>query len=279
MTENNREPDTFVPLDHLEEWKATALATLRRTVDRRGFMRRGLKALAGAAMGGTLLQMFSGSHVLAAPPRDTAKTVKTGTFFFPRLKFDVIQARTNWDVYPIADVNLRRQVRRLSNINMSEEAVVVSLDDFEMLRRYPFVFATDQEHFKFSKKEQDNLAEFVRRGGFIYGDDCVLGHDQVLFFKDFRNMMNRIFPENPMRRVPDDHELYHCYFDFPKGLPFLQGQDLGSWATFDRKTGRILTLLTPTDLHCGWTCMFFTPEKNMEALKMGINIIVYYLSH
>ncbi|HUU43421.1 MAG TPA: DUF4159 domain-containing protein, partial [Planctomycetota bacterium] len=190
-----------------------------------------------------------------------------------------IQARANWDVYPIADVNLRRQLRRLTNINASEEPVVVSLDDFETLKRYPFVFATDQEHFKFSQKEEDNLREFVLRGGFIYGDDCVLGHDGILFFKDFRNMMNKVFSDNPMRRVSDDHELYHCYFDFPKGLPFLQGQDIGSWATFDRKTGRILTLLTPTDLHCGWSCMFFTPELNLESLKMGINIIVYSLSH
>ena len=149
----------------------------------------------------------------------------------------------------------------------------------ESLTRYPFVFATDEQHFKFSQKEEDNLVEFVRRGGFIYGDDCVIGSTGILFFLDFRKMMNRIFPDNPMRRVPDDHELYHCYFDLPRGLPYLQGQDLGSWATFDRSGGRILTLLTPTDMHCGWTCRFFTPEQNMESLKMGINIIIYYLSH
>jgi len=276
--------DAFVPLDNLAEWKAGTLKALRRTIDRRGFMRRGIGALAGAAMGGTLLRMFSGREVLAAPPKAAgraikADAVKTGTFFFPRLKFDVIQARACWDVYPIADVNLRRQLRRLTNVNASEDPVVVSLDDFESLRRYPFVFATDQQHFKFSKKEERNLSEFLRRGGFIYGDDCVLGSTGVLFFKDFRNMMNKIYPDNPMRRVPDDHEIYHCYFDFPDGLPFLQGQDLGAWATFDRKTGRILTFLTPTDLHCGWTCWYFSERKNLASLKMGINIIVYYLSH
>ncbi len=92
-------------------------------------------------------------------------------------------------------------------------------------------------------------------------------------------MMNRVWPDNPMRRVADDHPLYHCYFDLPRGLPYLQGENLGAWATFDKKSDRILALLTPTDLHCGWTCRFFSPEKNMEAFKMGINIIIYYLSH
>jgi hypothetical protein len=269
----------FVPLDNLEEWKADTLRTLRQTIDRRRFLHGGIKALAGLALTGTFLRMFSGTHVLADTPDASNGTVKTGTFFLPRLKFDVIQARASWDIYPIADVNLRRQLRRLTNVNVSEEPVVVSLDDFDSLKRYPFVFATDEQHFKFSQKEEDNLAEFLRRGGFIYGDDCVLGSTSILFFLDFRKMMNKIFPDNPMRRVPDDHELYHCYFDFPKGLPYLQGQDLGSWATFDKRTGRILTLLTPTDMHCGWTCRFFTPELNLESLKMGINIIIYYLSH
>ena len=274
----------FVPLDNVEEWKDAALGTLRRAIDRRGFMRRGLKALGGAALAQTLLGMFGGSRVLAAPaPREpqspeAEKAVKTGTFFFPRLKFDVLQGRASWDIYPIADVNLRRQLCRLTNVNASEDPVVVSLDDFEKLKRYPFVFATDELHFKFSQKEEENLSEFLLRGGFIYGDDCVLGSTGIFFFEDFRKMMNKIYPDNPMRRVSDDHEIYHCYFDLPK-LPFLQGQDVGAWATFDRKTGRILTFLTPTDLHCGWTGWYFRPELNLASLKMGINIIIYYLSH
>jgi len=268
----------FIPLDNVEEWKAEALGALRRAIDRRSFMRRGIQALGGAAIAHTFLGMFTGSRVLAAPPRRAEHAVKTGTFFFPRLKFDVLQGRASWDIYPIADVNLRRQLCRLTHINASEEPVVVSLDDFESLRRYPFVFATDELHFKFSKKEEANLREFLQRGGFIYGDDCVLGRTGIFFFQDFRKMMNKMYPDNPMRRVPDDHELYHCYFDLPK-LPFLQGQDLGSWATFEKKTGRILTLLTPTDLHCGWTGFYFSPELNLASLKMGINIIIYYLSH
>ena len=277
------------PLDNLADWKRETLKALRRRIDRRAFLSRGLKALGGAAVAGSLLGALASRTPAQTPlvpnrPRgpegapEPKNAVTTGTFYFPRLKFDVIEARAAWDAYPDADANLRRQVRRLTNINMSEEPIVVSLDDLESLVKYPFVFATDERHFKFSKKEEENLTEFLRRGGFILGDDCVW-QDQSLFFRDFRDMMNRIWPDNPMRRVPDDHGIYHCYFDFPKGLPYLQGENLGAWATFDRKSDRILTLLIPSDLHCGWTCRFFTPEQNMESLKMGINIIVYYLSH
>ena len=271
------------PLNPLQDWKRDMLKSLRRRIDRRSFLRRSLGAVGGAALAGSLLGAL-GRETFAAPtPADlSGSPTATGTFFFPRLKFNVIidgrPVGSAWDVYPDADTNLRRQIRKLTNINVSEEPVVVSLDDLETLVKYPFVFATDERHFRFSKQEEDNLAEFLQRGGFIYGDDCVF-EDQSLFFRDFRIMMDRIYKDNPMRRVPDDHELYHCYFDFPKGLPRMQGENLGAWATFDRRSGRILTLLTPTDMHCGWTCRFFNPQQNMDALKMGINIVVYYLSH
>lgn len=266
----------YTPLDNLDDWKAEALKTLRRTIDRRSFLRGGIEALAGTAMIGTLGRLFSGTRVLAAP---TGPAESTSTFFFPRLKFDVIKARPIWDIYPMGDAKLRGMVQKSSNINMSQEPVVVSLADMKSLVRYPFVFATDQEHFKFSEREEANLKEFLMRGGFVYGDDCVKGEHGDLFFKDFRTMMDKMYPDNPMRRVPENHELYHCFYDFPNGLPHLQGTNHGAWATFHKATGRLLTLLTPTDLHCGWVCRWFDEKRNMAALKMGVNIIVYYLSH
>ena len=39
------------------------------------------------------------------------------------------------------------------------------------------------------------------------------------------------------------------------------------------------TVVTPGDLHCGWMSRYWAPEKNMEAIKMGINVLMYYLTH
>ena len=62
---------------------------------------------------------------------------------------------------------------------------------------------------------------------------------------------------------------------------YLQGNKAvgGDWALFEKGTGRIMTLATPWDYHCGWCCMFFSKEKNEQAIRMGINIIIYYLTH
>ena len=138
-----------VPLDNLAEWKHLAYRELRKTLDRRSFIREGLSALTGAAMAGTLLKAFSGGRAFADPaPIDSSHAVKTGTFFIPRLKFDVLSGPCIWNVYPHADVILRQSLARLTNINVSQEPVVVNLADFNSLRHYPFVFATDELHFE-----------------------------------------------------------------------------------------------------------------------------------
>ena len=91
--------------------------------------------------------------------------------------------------------------------------------------------------------------------------------------------MAKMFPENPMLKIPYDHEIFHIYFDFPEGSPHMQGVKHGAYGLFEPGTGRIMTVNTPGDLHCGWCNSFFTPEKNLAAIKMGINIIIYFLSH
>lgn len=272
----------YMPLDNLAEWKHHAYRTLRKAIDRRDFLRGGANVLAGATLLGALGKIFGGSLAAASGlPGNGSRAVKTGTFFFPRLRFDEVSGNQEWNVYPSADVNLRRALANMTNINVSQEPVVASLNDFENLRNYPFVFATEQKEFKFPRNEERNLREFLMRGGFVFGDDCVLGNRGDIFFQTFRAMMNRIYPDNPMRQVPNDHEIFHCFFEFPRGLPHLQGVPHGLWATFDKDTERLLTVLSPSDLHCGWVLepSWFPLELSQEAIKMSINIVIYYLTH
>ena len=40
-----------------------------------------------------------------------------------------------------------------------------------------------------------------------------------------------------------------------------------------------MTVNCPGDIHCGWCNRYFTAEQNLRAIKMGINVVIYYLSH
>lgn len=238
-------------------------------------------AAAAAAMLAAPWQRALAAAEPAAPAQPEAD--KTGVFVFSRLKFAVLPGtRDHWDAHPIADVNLRRKLRELTNLNVSEEPKVVELANMEDMYKMPYVFATSENHFEFPPNEAKNLREYLERGGFVHADDCVFGTTVSLFFESYLDEIAKLFPDNPMREIPLEHELFHIYYDFPKGCPHPQGKRYktsDAAGLFEPGTDRLMTVATPGDLHCGWVNQHFTPEMNMEAFKMGINIVIYALSH
>ncbi|MBN2712234.1 MAG: DUF4159 domain-containing protein [Planctomycetes bacterium] len=244
-------------------------------LSRRRFLSGGLHAL-----GGLVLASMAGGLMGKALGGEKKKAVETGKFIFPRLRFTVNDNTPDqWNVHPVGDVNLRRKLQDLTNINVSQEPRVVTLGDFDEMVRNPFIFMTSEGYFTLTETEESNLREFLERGGFIHADDCVYAGREDRFFRTYNKLMDKLFPDNPMRRIPDDHDIFHIYFDMKKGCPHMQGVPNGAYGLFERGTGRIMTVNTPGDLHCGWVNRWFNKEKNLEAMKMGINIIIYFLSH
>jgi hypothetical protein len=213
--------------------------------------------------------------------------VQTGKVYFPRLQFSVLDGTPDiWNVGPVGDANLRKQLSSLTNINISNDPKVVRLADFDDMCRNPFVFMTSEGFFKLPDNEEKNLKEFLERGGFVHADDCVFAGKDDRFFRTYRDLMDKLFPDSPMRKIPDEHELYRIYFEFKprpgkaSPCPHMQGVDHGAYGLFERGTGRIMTIATPGDLHCGWMDRYpFGDGGTMASIKMGINIVIYFLSH
>jgi hypothetical protein len=256
---------------------AESLAGALETIG--GLSRRRLLQGGAAAVGGAVVASVAG---LFGNPRTIRadEAVKTGKFVFPRLQFEVKdETPDRWNCGPVGDVNLRRKLMELTNINCSLEPKVVRLGDFDEMCRFPFVFMTSEGYFDLVPQEEWNLREFMERGGFIFADDCVYAAREDRFFRDYIKLLNKLFPDNPVRKIPLDHEVFHIYYDFPNGSPHMQGVPHGAHGLFERGTGRIMSYIDPGDLHCGWQCRFWGMDKNMEAIKMGINVIIYFLSH
>lgn len=243
---------------------------------RRSALKAGALA-ATAALLGPLAGIMS-SRAEAADPIDPAR--RADQFVFPRLQFTVRDNTPDrWDVGPVGDVNLRRKLREMTNVDVSMDPKVVRLSDFDDMCRNPFVFMTSEGDFALPEREEANLREFLVRGGFIHSDDCMFPGDPDRYFRCYGRLMDKLFPGNPMRKIPLDHELYRIFFKFPNGCPHMQGVNHGAFGLFEPGTGRLMSISTPGDLHCGWMCRFWKEEKNMEAIKMGLNIIIYYLTH
>ena len=97
-----------------------------------------------------------------------------------------------------------------------------------------------------------------------------------------------MFGKGAVKRVLNGHEIFHNVYDYRKiGLPHLLGQRHGARGVFIED--RLAILLSSHDLHCGWADengMFFGVKGGRygthsptQALEMGVNIIMYALSH
>ncbi|MCY3023479.1 MAG: DUF4159 domain-containing protein [Planctomycetota bacterium] len=207
--------------------------------------------------------------------------VKTGQFYFPRLQFQCHEdVPDKWDVHPIGDQNLREQIKKLTNINILTDPVVVNLDRMEEMCRYPFVFMTAEGTFTLSDTNIATMREYLLRGGFLFADDCVLLGKGDLFFRSFVEQMKRVFPDNPMRPVPAEHEIFNCFFTL-KEVPHMQGVKHPGMGLFDKETGRLMALCTSGDLHCAWVGFesVFGAENRQKGIQMSVNIVVYCLTH
>ena len=169
------------------------------SLSRRRFLGVGARSAAGIILG-SLVGLSS------TPPALADKADETAKFIFPRLQFSTVDgSQKKWDISPDGDVILRKELKRLTNINVSMDPKVVRLGDIEEMCLNPFVFMTAGGSFELPRNEENNLHEFLDRGGFILADDCMgVGEEKNrdAFFRCYFNLVNKLYPDNPMRKIP-----------------------------------------------------------------------------
>jgi len=237
---------------------------------RRRFLRT---LLAGAA--------FSGMNPLLA----TAGEVHGPLSPWTRLQFPCQGGdNTNWDVWPNGDLNLIDELRATSPTNVERRWNVANISRLETMTPFPFLFMHSEAPPELSATECANVREYLLRGGFLFAEDCVNGKFRSDGTKDafFRRMaeveFSRILPEAKLERLPDDHPVFHCFHQFQNGLPHMQGVPHGLHGLM--LNGRVVALLSPSDIHCGWANgdVWFGHEKRVQAMQMGANIYIYAMT-
>ncbi|MFC1555746.1 DUF4159 domain-containing protein [candidate division KSB1 bacterium] len=161
------------------------------------------------------------------------------------------------------------------NINLKEARADISSDD---LFSYPYLYITGHGNIRFSDSEAARLRQHLTSGGFLHADDNY-GMDQY-----FRQEMKKVFPDKEWVELPFNHDIYHAHYNFPNGIPKIHEHDGGpgkGLALFHE--GRLVVFYSlNTDLGDGWEDENVHNDPNAireAALQMGVNIIVYALTH
>ena len=280
-------------------------------MNRRSFIKIATKAAAGL--------VFASGKLYASAKQDPSQKHQPGTrysqqepddleiydFIMPRVEFAHIkrpgksEGEDYWCVRPGGDRNLlnhlstviRCKTKPITNVpddafglqygTRDQFNAVVSFDRPEQINKYPFLFMTDENEFMFNQTQKNNIRDYINRGGFLFMEDCVVDMGGDLFYKSACRMLEDVFGKNSVKRIPNEHEIFHNVYDLGNiGLPYMKGQMYGAHGVFIGN--RLAIFLSSHDIHCGWcdnTRRNFPPMKYEQAIQMGINIIMYSITH
>lgn len=164
----------------------------------------------------------------------------------------------------------------LLDVGTEEDVIELSSDK---LFTYPYLYLTGHGNVTFSPSEADRLRRYLRQGGFMHIDDNY-GLDEYI-----RDELKKVFPDKELVELPFDHPIYHTQFDFSGGLPKIHehdGERPQGYGLLDEQ-GRVMVFYTyETDLGDGWEPASVhnnPPEKRRAALRMGVNILTYAMTH
>lgn len=183
----------------------------------------------------------------------------------------------DWYANPSGLPNLIKAARERTTIDLMPHEDTVTLAD-DRLFDYAAVFVTGHGQIRFTATEAARLRRYLLSGGFLHVDDNY-GLDE-----SFRKAVRVVFPDRALTELPFSHPVYHSCYDFPQGLPKIHEHHGGpphGYAILDR--GRVVLFYSyNTDLNDGWESPEVhndSPKLREAALRMGLNLLTYALTH
>ena len=158
--------------------------------------------------------------------------------------------------------------------------------DSKALTTHPFIYMTGHDDFALNAQEVGALRAYLKAGGFVLADACC---GRRAFDAAFRREMAKVLPGVALERLMPSHRIYsiHHKIDAVRtsqaavvrgratspGPPMLEGMELN---------GQLAVVYSPLDLGCGWELKphpYGVGYESRDAIRLGVNIVVYAVSH
>jgi hypothetical protein len=177
--------------------------------------------------------------------------------------------------YPVAEHNLYIAINALTSLPITYENKVLTLAD-DAIFDFPFLYICEVGYWSLEEKEAERLAEYLARGGFLIVDDFRGGFE----WSNFLEQMKRVTPQSP-QPLTVDHPIFHCFFDFDHLLGYAPYGGLSPryYAIYD-DAGRMVAVINHNnDIGDGWEWPETDEVFSTEAFKLGINYLIYAMTH
>ena len=250
-----------------------------------------LRALHLALFALVAASAWPASHAAAAFVRALAaqngNVAYNGKFTFTRVRYGGsgygFRGGSSWaHDYPRADVNLPEVMSEISRLQPNLDASnVFDLED-RTIFHHPILYLSEPGFWGITDAGARNLREYLLKGGFIIFDDF-----EAEQWYNFEAQFRRALPEAQFIPIDVKHPIFHTFFDLqkldtPHPLVRVTPVYYGVFEDNDPK-GRMLAMVNyNADLAEYWEWSgsgFFAIEETNDAYKMGVNYILYGLTH
>ena len=227
-----------------------------------------------------------------------ATTKLTGEFAFARIMYDSPHSPYNqwfggaWRVdYPEADENFTEGIHDWASTNLRLFRPVQIKPTDHRLFDFPFAYIVEPGHMELTERDAAALREYLMRGGFLMLDDF---HGEIEW-QHAREQVRMILPEYEIKDLPLSHPIFHSYFDVDQvvqvpgvaalihGVTYEKGGVTPHYMGVENKDGRLMVFLTRNcDLGDAWEWINdprYPAQYGLMAYKIGMNVIVYAMSH
>jgi hypothetical protein len=191
----------------------------------------------------------------------------------------------DWDPTPGGAMNLFRHAAASSTLGVKFRKEAVDLGKAEAFN-HPLLYMTGLHDFRLSDDEVRTLRSYLRGGGLLVADSC---SGRKSFDAAFRREMKRVFPDAGLEPLPSDSPVYSAAGGEPVRevayspmlrrnkpdltAPALEGISVG---------GKLVVIYSRYGLGDGWQgehCPYALCYEPADALKLGLNVLVYAMSH
>jgi hypothetical protein len=196
---------------------------------------------------------------------------------------------TQWRRHAGADPILTKFFRDETTLNIDPVWYVADADNLGELIRYPLLFSQGIGVIT-GPAGRSNLAEYIRRGGFVLVDACHDSHVTPDFDEFLRQQIafySVALPEAQIVSLPPTHDVYRCHFQIPDGKPphtFMENAynpNKARHGLYGVMIGsRLAGIISLCGWQCGWDHVTEYPSPSpagtdVACMRMVVNIYVY----
>jgi hypothetical protein len=194
--------------------------------------------------------------------------------------------------YPEADDHFITGIREWAgtNLNVSARPERVEIMD-ERLFDFPLIYFVEPGFMELSDEEAARLREYAARGGFMFFDDF-WGEAE---WQNVTEQMKKVFPEYEAKELALTHPVFHSYLDIEevvqvpnifnaqRGVTHEKGGVTPYYMGIENKDGRLVAFFARnSDLGDAWEWINdsrYPVRYGLAAYKVGINVVIYAMSH